>query len=185
MEWFSDSVGIIVLVASLSSALVTIFSNVSLPFSWAKGKKDKAFKKKVMAILNEVLPEILLAHDLETREKYKADRQNYLEDIKAEVLNSIQQELGCVSNLTERYNGLERQYEALAISAKDVLREKIMAVYHRNKQRRQLEESEKEALDQYYIDYKAIKGNSYIDKYYNRMKAWEVVPDDYNDDEEE
>jgi hypothetical protein len=35
----------------------------------------------------------------------------------------------------------------LAISAKDVLREKIMALYHKNKNRRQLEENEKEALD--------------------------------------
>ena len=41
---------------------------------------------------------------------------------------------------------------------------------------------EKEALDQYYIDYKAIKGNSYIDKYYNRMKKWSVVEDDEDDD---
>jgi hypothetical protein len=61
-----------------------------------------------------------------------------------------------------------------------------MAVYHKNKHRRQLDENEKEALDQYYKDYKKINGNSYIDKYYNRMKRWEVVPElyDYTDADE-
>jgi hypothetical protein len=36
--------------------------------------------------------------------------------------------------------------EALKISAKDVLREKIMAIYHKNKYERALAEHEKEAL---------------------------------------
>jgi hypothetical protein len=71
---------------------------------------------------------------------------------------------------------------ALAESAKDVLREKIMAMYHKNKRSRTLEEHEKEALTQYYKDYKAIGGNSYIDKYYGRMETWAVIPDDYIDD---
>ena len=74
------------------------------------------------------------------------------------------------------------EYEALVISAKDVLREKIMAIYHKNKKDRTLTFHEKEALDQYYKDYKAINGNSYIDKYYKRMCTWTVVDtDDYED----
>jgi hypothetical protein len=87
--------------------------------------------------------------------------------------------------LEEQYDALQLQYETLAISAKDVLREKIMAVYHKNKHRRQLDESEKEALDQYYKDYKAINGNSYIDKYYGRMKRWEVIPEEYHEEDED
>jgi hypothetical protein len=71
----------------------------------------------------------------------------------------------------------------LVISAKDVLREKIMGIYHKNKRDKTLTLNEKEALDQYYIDYKAMKGNSYIDKYYNRMKKWRVIEDDYEDDD--
>jgi hypothetical protein len=63
-----------------------------------------------------------------------------------------------------------------------VLREKIMAIYHKNKVDRTLSFHEKEALDQYYVDYKAIKGNSYIDKYYKRMKMWKIIDDDYDDD---
>jgi hypothetical protein len=76
---------------------------------------------------------------------------------------------------------LTEQYAALAISAKDVLREKIMAIYHKNKTDRTMTYHEKEALDVYYKDYKKIKGNSYIDKYYTRMSLWKIVDDDYDD----
>ena len=59
-----------------------------------------------------------------------------------------------------------------------------MAVYHKNRQNRILSEYEKEALDQYYKDYKALGGNSYIDKRYNRMIKWTVIYDEEFDDEE-
>jgi hypothetical protein len=39
---------------------------------------------------------------------------------------------------------------------------------------------EREALTQYYKDYKAMGGNSYIDRYYNRMSDWDVTDDDYD-----
>jgi hypothetical protein len=74
---------------------------------------------------------------------------------------------------------LTTQYEALAISAKDVLREKIVAMYENNKDRRKLKFFEKEALTQYYKDYKKMGGNSYIDRIYGRMVTWPVEDDDY------
>ena len=127
---------------------------------------------------------MLKTHDLEVRDRYFADRTKYLHDIETQVLKDIQTELNVVSDLEEQYGGLKDQYDALVISAKDVLREKIMAIYHKNKGRRKIDESEKEALDQYYKDYKAIKGNSYIDKYYARMERWEMIPELYLEDED-
>ena len=58
-------------------------------------------------------------------------------------------------------------------------------MYFKNKKDKTLTLHEKEALDQYYVDYKAIKGNSYIDKYYNRMRKWQVIDDDEEDGIEE
>ena len=121
------------------------------------------------------MPIILYNHDLETRDKYRADRENYLREIKAEVLSEV-------GNDITRNN---ETIEALKISAKDVLREKIMAIYHKNKTTRTLTEYEKEALDQYCKDYKALGGNSYIDKRYKRMCNWQVIYDDLSDDDEE
>jgi hypothetical protein len=51
-------------------------------------------------------------------------------------------------------------------------------------ERRAMTENEREALDVYYADYKAIGGNSYIDKYYRRMKRWRVDYEDYEDIDE-
>ena len=121
------------------------------------------------------MPQILYDHDLKTKEKYKNDRQNYLNEIKGEILQEIGDDLS--SNT--------KTIEALVISAKDVLREKIMAIYHKNKYNRTMTEYEREALNQYYIDYKALDGNSYIDKRYNRMNKWKVIYDDDPYDEDE
>lgn len=110
------------------------------PIKFIKTKSDKEFENKVIEILNRVLPEILLNHDHETRVKYLADRQKYLEDIKQEVLAQIGSRLQSV-------DALARQYTALEISAKDVLREKIVCMYANNKDARKLRHFEKRALD--------------------------------------
>lgn len=177
MEWLQTVCNIIIIVGGAIMAIKNVAEWFGKPIRFFKKKSTDNFEERVKEILNKVLPDMLVAHDLEVRDKYKADREAYLQDIKKEVLKEIKTELSQVSQLTE-------QYEALAISAKDVLREKIMAVYHKNKKDRTLTYNEKEALDQYYIDYKAIKGNSYIDKYYKRMMRWTVIDDDYNEEEE-
>ena len=145
---------------------------VGKPIKFIKKKTDRDFEEKVEAIVRRIMPEILLDHDHETRVKYLADRQKYLEDIKREVL-------GQIGNKLQSVDSLARQYTALEISAKDVLREKIVCMYENNKDTRKLRHFERRALDQYHKDYKAMGGNSYIDIIYERMCTWEVEPDDY------
>ena len=138
-------------------------------------EQEATRKAEIVAVLREELPAMLVDHDIKLREKYKADREQYLQDIKEAVVQEIETQLNAVDSI-------QSDMEALAESAKDVLREKIMALYHKNKRSRTLEEHEKEALTQYYKDYKAIGGNSYIDKYWVRMETWSIIPDDYIDD---
>ena len=173
-EWLGAGVDIIILIGALFLAVERIFK----PLLKLKKRGEANLEEKIIEVLNKVLPDILLEHDLETRKKYQADREKYLQDIKCEVLKCIQGELSQVEQLN-------LQYEALVISAKDVLREKIMAIYHKNKHERRMSGYEREALTQYYKDYKAINGNSYIDKYYARMKNWATDEDDYLDDDEQ
>lgn len=73
--------------------------------------------------------------------------------------------------------------EIMIKSGKDVLREKIMAIYHKHKKQRTLQQHEREALTEWYKDYKAMNGNSYIDKYYKRMETWLVIPDNYDNEQ--
>lgn len=170
-----EIVDYIILFAALLGAIYKIWDFFATPTSKLKQKAEEKEKQRIGAVLDEKLPKILYDHDLETRDKYKGDRQNYLNEIKAEVLKEIGDDM---KTNTETI-------EALVISAKDVLREKIMAIYHKNKYNRTFTEYEREALNQYYIDYKALNGNSYIDKRYNRMDKWKVIFDDDPYDDEE
>ena len=170
----SGVVDIIILIGGLCAAIYKIWDFFSKPTSKLKSKMKEKRKAEIVAVLDEVLPEKLYNHDLQTRDKYKADRENYLQEIKNEVLNVIG------GSVTKN----EEDLEALKISARDVLREKIMAIYHKNKTDRTMNEYEREALDQYYKDYHALKGNSYIDKRMARMDKWQVIYDEDPDDEE-
>lgn len=170
----SELVDYIILIAALLGAVYKIWDFFARPTSKLKQKALAKEKKRIGAVLDEKLPQILYQHDLETRDKYKSDRQNYLNEIKAEILAEIGDDISTNT----------KTVEALVISAKDVLREKIMAIYHKNKYNRTMTEYEREALNQYYIDYKALNGNSYIDKRYNRMDKWKIIFDDDPYDDE-
>ena len=169
-----DIVDVIILVGALCAAIYKIWDFFAKPTSKLKQRAIDKERERIKAVLDEELPVAFLAHDLETREKYKADRQQYLVDIKNEV----------VTTLGGSVNQNASDLEALKISARDVLREKIMTIYHNNKRQRAMSEYDREALVQYYKDYKALKGNSYIDSRYERMKRWETIYDDYTDDDE-
>lgn len=122
-------------------------------------------------LLDKHLPERLEAHDLETRQKYLSDRQRYLCEIKDEVVTVIQDKIIAIETH-------EDQMSVFTEVLKELLRERIMEIYRRNKHLRQLEEHERFELKQAYASYKSINGNSYIDGYYATMKEWETVPDE-------
>ena len=164
---------VIILVAAVCVAVSQIWGFLAKGSKKAKQALDDAQKEQIKVVLKELLPDALRAHDLEVRDRYKADRQRYLEEIKKQVAD----ELGCeVSTVVSVKENVDR----LVDHAKNELREKILTIFHRNKKNRSLEEHEREALEQYYKDYKMLKGNSFIDRYYNKMQCWETIPDDFD-----
>ena len=170
----STIVDTIILIGALCAAIYKIWEFFAKPTSTIKKRAEEKQRAFICRVLDEELPERFKQHDLDTRDRYKADRKRYLNEIKTEILDEVSEPI--MQNTDD--------LEALKISAKDVLREKIMAIYHKNKRDRVLEQHEKEALDQYYKDYKKLNGNSYIDKYYGRMSKWKEIYDDYADDDE-
>lgn len=194
-------VDLIILIGALCAAIYKIWEFFAKPTTTLKQKKAAKEKAKIESVLEEVLPDKveeklnellpskleekleemldemlpdkLLDHDLQVREKYKADRAAYLTLIRDDVLKQV----------GEPIQRNEDDLEALKISARDVLREKIMRIYHTYKHVRAFPLYEREALEQYYKDYKRLLGNSYIDKYYGRMSKWEIIYEDYDDDE--
>lgn len=172
VEYFEIICNGIVFISAVFIAIKNIAEMFGKPIRLLKRKNDTEFEAKVIAIINKVMPDLFLAHDLQIKTTYLADRQRYLEEIKNAVIQQIGTQLSNV-------DALAAQYKALEISAKDVLREKIVCLYESNKDRRKLRHFERRALDQYYKDYKDMGGNSYIDILYDRMKVWDVEPDDY------
>ena len=170
----SDVVDFIILLGALCTAIYKIWDFFAKPTSTLKQKRLEKQKTLIREVLKEELPSYLQAHDLNTRDRYKADRQRYLTEIKNEVVKQIK------DPIQQNQDDLE----ALKISARDVLREKIMRIYHAYKHERAFPLYEKEALEQYYKDYKRLLGNSYIDKYYGRMSKWQIIYEDYSDDDE-
>lgn len=126
----------------------------------------------MVAVMKEELPDALKEHDIKLRDKYRNDRNAFLHDITDEVMDNIQGRL-------EAVEAHEVRMTIFTEVLKELLRERIMAIYGRNRTARRLEEHEKIELERSYKSYKSINGNSYIDEYYKRMQTWEVVPDDY------
>ena len=166
-------VDLIILIGALCLAIYRIWDFFAKPTSKLKSRIKQKRKEEILAVLEEVLPEKLKAHDLDTRDRYKADRQRYLTEIKDEVIKQVG------GTITKN----DKDLAALMISQRDVLREKIMRIYHSYKHDRSFPLYEQEALKQYYKDYKELKGNSYIDKYYDRMSKWQIIYDDYDDEQ--
>lgn len=164
--------GFILAASALVAAIWQLYTFFAKPTSFLKKKAVEQIKD----VLNETLPAILEARDLATRDKYRQDRQNYLEEIKEEVVTQISNDFGnTIQEIRDINVEQNKTIDVLARSSRDILREKIMAIYHKGKKTKTLLLWEKEALTQYYIDYKAENGNSYIDKYYNRMMTWAVI----------
>lgn len=167
----------IVLFVSTITSIATIITLCKNSGKKIKDRYNTELKELIVKTLKAELPEMLKEHDLEIRERYKSDREKYLNEIHDSVLSATKDDLNQVKIL-----GI--QYESLMISARDVLREKITGIYVEFKDTKKLPILKKEKLDQFYKDYKALNGNSYIDKYYNRMCKWSIIDDDYEDDDD-
>lgn len=65
--------------------------------------------------------------------------------------------------------------EALREGQRCLLRAEIVRIYYRHKDDRTLREYEFKNMEQCYQAYKALKGNSFVDKIHDEMKDWDIV----------
>ena len=170
---------IIILISALCIAITNIYNFFAKPTTKLKKKKTEELNNQISDILDKKLPEILLEHDLETRQKHLDDRQNCLNEIKTAVLTDVKDTLDSIYKLNLEQN---ESIKTLSQGNKDMLRQRIMDIYYTYRDEKKLPIHKKEALDELYKDYKAEGGNSYIDKYHNRMKTWEIYDDENHED---
>lgn len=63
----------------------------------------------------------------------------------------------------------------IAAGTKCQLRTEMLRIYYHNRDNRSIRQYEYECFIMLYEAYKALKGNSFIDKLYEEMKSWEIV----------
>jgi hypothetical protein len=55
------------------------------------------------------------------------------------------------------------------------LRSEMLRIYYHNRERERIRQYEFENFIMLYEAYKALKGNSFIDKIYKEVQSWEVI----------
>lgn len=56
------------------------------------------------------------------------------------------------------------------------LRSHMLKTYYNNRETEKIHQYEYENFVLMYESYKALKGNSFIDKIYSEVKSWEIIP---------
>ena len=56
------------------------------------------------------------------------------------------------------------------------LRSEMLRIYYHNRKDGQVRQYEYENFVMLYESYKALKGNSFIDKIYDEVRSWEIIP---------
>lgn len=63
----------------------------------------------------------------------------------------------------------------IAEGTKCQLRSEMLRIYYHNREARKIRQYEYENFVMLYEAYKALKGNSFIDKIYKELQSWEIV----------
>jgi hypothetical protein len=63
----------------------------------------------------------------------------------------------------------------LANGTKCQLRSEMLRIYYHNREKQTIHQFEYENFVMLYEAYKALRGNSFIDKIYEGIKSWEVI----------
>lgn len=162
----------IILAGAVVMAIYNIIKVFAKPTSIFKRKKEKEYSENLKRNLDNLIPKYLEEHDLETRDRYLADRQRYLQEITNEVLSNIKYDLDIIKDTNKKQN---ETIDILRKQAVDVLRQKIEKIYYDYRDSRELPRFALENLEELYSDYKKGGGNHHIDKLYSRMKTWKII----------
>ena len=66
-------------------------------------------------------------------------------------------------------------FKKIADGQRSLLRSEMLQIYYRNRETGIIHQYEYENFVYLYEAYKALKGNSFIDKIYKEVQGWEVV----------
>lgn len=77
--------------------------------------------------------------------------------------------IGAIVPVTARVN-------KIANGMRCQLRSEMLRIYYANRESATIQQYEFENFLMLYEEYKALKGNSFIDKIYKEVQSWEIIP---------
>lgn len=170
----------IVLISAVTLAVTNIYKFFKKPVDVVQKHQDEQLEKKIEQQLSKVLPDILNKQSTEMMTARHCEYKDLLEQVDHMLVERTS------DNFQEIKDNIQTQGSDISILKKttlDLLRNDILEIYHKNKAKRQLIETDREYLDDLFRDYSAEGGNSYIAKKYYRMTKWEIIADDEDDEE--
>lgn len=88
-------------------------------------------------------------------------------------------ELGALIGVVQKINQIKRdtkeKLEKISEGNKCQLRSEMLNIYYHNKDTKKIRQYEYENFIMLYEAYKALGGNSFIDKIYEEVKKWEII----------
>ena len=175
---FEQIADIIILVAAVVAGITKICEFFGKPIKFLKKKQKEELREDVNEILDEALPTRLAKLNFQKHESCVNNKEACAAEVEQKVSENTVEAIKEIKNMVSE---LKQTVDILKDGSKDVLRQKIMTIYHTYKKERKMPLHAREALDELYKDYKKEGGNSYIDKYYKRMGLWKT---DYSEDED-
>jgi hypothetical protein len=83
--------------------------------------------------------------------------------------------LAVLGILIPYFRKTKKQIDKLSEGTKCQLRSEMLRIYYHNREKKTIRQYEYENFIMLYEAYKALKGNSFIDKIYAEVKEWEVI----------
>lgn len=93
----------------------------------------------------------------------------------ATFITEISVLLGVVKWVANKYKRTAEKMERVAEGVKCQLRSDMLHVYYRHCENKTIRQYEYENFIMLYEAYKALGGNSFIDKIYKELQTWEVI----------
>ncbi len=93
----------------------------------------------------------------------------------ATLITEIGVLLGVVKWVANKYKVNSDKMELVAEGVKCQLRSDMLSIYYRHSENKTIRQFEYENFLMLYNAYKALGGNSFIDKIYSELQSWEVI----------
>ena len=91
------------------------------------------------------------------------------------ILSIVTTLVSCTVAIRTKFNKVSDRVDKTVAGQRCLLRSDMLRIYYHNREAEKIRQYEYENFVKLYNAYKALGGNSFIDKIYEEIKTWEVI----------